>query len=70
MSEPVQASALDPASRLVDASGRAARRQAATDRCPGCGAGPEKRVASGGFGRLPHPICPCGHEWPDEVFRG
>ncbi len=54
---------------IVDASGRPARK-AASDRCPRCGAGPDKRVASGGFGKLPHPICCCGHEWPDEVFRG
>lgn len=40
------------------------------ERCPGCGAGKDKRVASGGFGAA-HPVCQlCGHEWTDEVWRG
>ena len=35
-------------------------------RCPQCHAGPEKRVASGGFG-TPHPVCSqCGYEWHEE----
>lgn len=32
-------------------------------RCPRCGAGPEARVASAGFGE-PHPVCSkCGYEF-------
>jgi uncharacterized protein (DUF983 family) len=58
----------DPASALVDDRGRPARRTASS-RCPRCGAGPEKRTASSGFG-TPHPVCSCGFEWFDEVFRG
>lgn len=55
------------ASRILNPQGEPAR--AATDAaCPDCGKGPEIRVASGGFG-VPHPVCPCGHEWMDEVFR-
>lgn len=54
---------------LVDPSGRPARK-AVDETCPRCGASPEVRVASSGFG-VPHPVCTvCGHEWPDEVFRG
>ena len=45
--------------------------------CPGvlpsgfrCGAGPDKRIASGGFG-IPHPVCRvCGHEWHGEMWHG
>ena len=38
--------------------------------CPSCGAGKEKRVASGGFGAR-YPVCgACGHEFTDEVWRG
>ena len=61
----------DPAEVLVDAHGRpvtATRRDAR--RCPQCGAGPERRVASAGFG-LPHPVCNrCGHEWFSETWEG
>lgn len=36
--------------------------------CPQCGADPECRVASSGFG-VAHPVCRrCGYEWMDEVF--
>ena len=57
----------DAASALVDPYGRSARRtRAAARTCPRCGAGPEKRVASSGFGD-PHPICGrCGHEFYGE----
>jgi uncharacterized protein (DUF983 family) len=52
---------------LVDAHGRPAR-QAADRLCPQCGAGPDARVASGGFG-TPWPVCArCGYEWVGEVF--
>lgn len=53
---------------LVDPSG-APLRQPKDEACPRCGASPETRVASGGFG-TPHPVCPCGFEFTDEVFRG
>lgn len=56
---------------IVDPHGRPARAGVVKNQdCPRCGAGPEKRVPSGGFGKLPHPICLCGYEWLDEVFRG
>jgi hypothetical protein len=68
MSEPTVTS-----SAIVDAHGKPAR-QKKDERCPSCGAGPEKRVASSGFGRTPHPICTGGcspaYEWVNEVFRG
>ncbi len=53
---------------LVDAQGRPAR-PGQTDACPRCGAGVDTRVPSSGFG-TPHPVCPCGYEWHDEVWRG
>jgi uncharacterized protein (DUF983 family) len=57
---------------IVDAQGKPARKaMPKDDRCPQCGKGPDKRVASGGFGKPPHPICSaCGYEWHDEVFGG
>lgn len=37
--------------------------------CPQCGAGKDKRVASGGFG-TPHPVCSgCGYEWHEERWN-
>lgn len=54
-------------STILDPHGQPARRD--TDACPRCGASPEVRIASSGFG-VPHPVCPCGYEWHDEVFRG
>ena len=61
----------DPAAALLDPQGRpAAVRKAADKRCPRCGAGPERRVSSSGFGE-PHPVCGrCGHEWTGEQFNG
>lgn len=55
-----------PASGLVDATGRPLRRpQAASDACPGCGAGKDRRVPSAGFG-TPHEVCEkCGHEFKE-----
>lgn len=58
----------DRGARLVDARGRPAR-QTADTACPRCGKDAKARVASAGFG-TPHPVCPCGYEWFDEVFRG
>jgi len=60
-----------PAPQIVDAYGKPARQ--ASKACPKCGAGPEKRIASGGYG-TPHPVCAGGcnpaYEWIDEVWRG
>jgi hypothetical protein len=53
---------------IVDPSGRPARRPE-TDVCPSCGAGADQRRASTGFG-VPWPVCVCGYEWKDRVFRG
>lgn len=56
---------VDPANRLVGADGKPARRRESKV-CPRCGAGPEKRTASAGFGE-PHPVCTkCGHEFLGE----
>lgn len=53
---------------FVDPSGRPLRK-AEVDACPQCGAGPEVRRASGGFG-TPWTVCSCGYEWKDLVWRG
>jgi uncharacterized protein (DUF983 family) len=54
---------------IVDQHGQPAR-PAIDTACPTCAAGPEKRVASCGFG-TPRPVCSvCGWKWEDEVFRG
>jgi hypothetical protein len=40
--------------------------------CPKCGAGPDRRVPSGGFGASIHPVCiglpgrPCSYEFEDQ----
>ncbi len=50
---------------IVDATGRPARQVVSRD-CPACGAGPERRRASSGFGQA-HPVCgKCGHEFHGE----
>lgn len=55
-------------SPILDPSGQPARRPASQD-CPRCGKGPERRVASAGFGE-PYPICgACGHEFLGEPWR-
>jgi len=37
--------------------------------CPRCGAPPEKRGPSGGFG-IRRPLCyGCGYRWEDEVWH-
>lgn len=52
---------------ILDANGKPARK-AVSRNCPRCAAGPESRIASGGFG-IPHPVCAgCGYEWVQEVF--
>jgi hypothetical protein len=53
---------------ILDAQGQPIR-TATTEACPRCGAAPDTRVPSAGFG-TPHPVCPCGFEWLDEVWRG
>lgn len=49
---------------LVDASGKPVGLSASVPKaCPGCGAGPDKRDLSAGFGD-PHDVCiVCGHEF-------
>ena len=54
--------------QIVDPSGKPAR-QALDTACPKCGAGPDKRVASCGFG-TPSTLCSsCGYDF-QEVWRG
>lgn len=54
---------------IVDATGRPARTSRPVDTsCPRCGKGADTRVASAGFGS-PHPVCPCGYEWVNEVWH-
>lgn len=51
---------------VVDAQGRpmtAGSRVPPT--CPACGAPPQRRVRSCGFG-VPHDVCACGHEFKPE----
>lgn len=51
-----------PEPGLVDASGRPLGRQV-REPCPRCGASPDRRVPSAGFG-APHDCCGrCGFEW-------
>lgn len=51
---------------IVAPDGRPARTVAGAGPCPRCGAGPERRVPSGGFGD-PHPVCAkCGHDFHGE----
>jgi len=52
---------------ILDASGKPAR-QAIDTSCPQCGAGPEKRVLSGGFGPV-HDVCgQCGHDFAERTL--
>lgn len=54
---------------ILNPHGQPARPQIDPDApCSRCGAGPEKRKPSSGFG-IPHPVCECGNEWHDEVWR-
>lgn len=53
---------------IVDAQGKPAR-QAASKACPGCGAGPERRGPSSGFGQAMTICLKCGHDF-HEVWRG
>ncbi len=54
---------------LVTPQGKPAHTAMSKD-CPRCGAGPERRVASGGFG-APHPVCgQCGHDFHGERWDG
>ena len=66
-----EGAAPDPADVLVDAHGRPLTRvRHDARRCPRCGAGPERRVASAGFGS-PHPVCGrCGWEFVSEAWEG
>ena len=61
------ATADDPPT-ILDASGKPVQ-HAIDSACPQCGAGPEKRQASGGFG-IRRPVCTnCGHKFEDEVWH-
>ncbi len=53
---------------IVNPQGKPARAAVSAD-CPRCGAGPQKRVKSG-WGDDAHPVCNCGYEFLDEVWRG
>lgn len=54
---------------IVGPNGQPAR-AAVSANCPRCGKGPDRRVASGGFGTL-HPVCGhCGYEWHEERWNG
>ena len=51
---------------LVNAHG-APLRPKAPAMCPSCGAGKDKRVASGGFGQV-HDVCSqCGHDFEERT---
>lgn len=56
---------------ILDPSGKPARKPtAADDTCPHCGAGPDTRGPSCGFG-TPKPVCGrCGYTWHNEVWHG
>jgi hypothetical protein len=43
-------------------------RRSKSDRCPRCGETADKRTKSGMAD--PHPVCVCGYEFFDEVWRG
>lgn len=50
---------------LVNPLGQPLRPKPPT-RCPRCGEGADKRIASSGFG-LPHDVCVCGYEFTEAV---
>lgn len=53
--------------RILDASGAPMRPKSKL--CPQCGATPDKRVASGGFGRQITDICRvCGHDFQERTL--
>lgn len=53
-----------PTPVIVDPHGQPARAAVRAD-CPRCGATPERRVVSAGFG-VPHDVCGvCGHDFPE-----
>lgn len=53
--------------KILDAQGKPARKLEDSV-CARCGAGPEKRVKSSGFG-IPHPVCVCGMEFFGETCK-
>lgn len=54
---------------ILDPSGRPARAPSSRI-CPRCGAGPERRVASGGFGGGVHDVCgACGYAFDEWTTR-
>ncbi len=51
---------------ILDSEGRAARRPV-DHTCPQCGAGPDRRVPSGGFGVV-HDVCSrCAYEFSEST---
>lgn len=63
-----------PEPKILDANGRVMKPEPPrVVKCPRCGAGPEHRRASAGFGSSVHPICVykgCGYEFHDEEWQG
>jgi uncharacterized protein (DUF983 family) len=53
---------------IVNAQGQPARKAAAA-LCPHCGAGPDRRGPSSGFGQAMTICLKCGHDF-QEVWRG
>ena len=52
---------------IVDPHGHPAR-QTVTRDCPRCGATPDRRLPSGGYGELVHDICgTCGHDFEERT---
>jgi len=59
--DPTPPGILDPSGKPVQTAKDAS--------CPRCGAPPEKRGPSGGFG-IRRPLCyGCGYRWEDEVWH-
>jgi len=53
--------------RLLDRLDRAAAARSSAEACPSCGAGPERRIESNGFGATFERICgACGHSFGEE----
>jgi hypothetical protein len=53
---------------LLTPDGRIARVALAPQPCPQCGAKPERRVLSGGFGAV-HDVCgTCGYDFPERTL--
>lgn len=56
------------APRLVDPQGKPVSAKKPSMACPRCGAGPDKRTLSAGFGQ-PHDVCTqCGHDFDERTL--